>query len=183
MEETGMQNPLFNLYLNRGDYLDNMLIEMSNELINLQSNMSKVITGINKLKNLLSNIQEYRTNNKIMNNPMMNPMENQMMMNPMINNMNIDINTEKQFSNISETFTVLFIDNYSNINGEKKSFSILTKSDEKISEIIKKYREKSSNYSKNIDFIFSTKYLNPSLTVSEAGLTNCDTIRAICKNN
>ena len=93
MEVTGMQNPLFNLYLNRGDYLDNMLIEMSNELINLQSNMSKVITGINKLKNLLSNIQEYRTNNKIMNNPMMNPMENQMMMNPMINNMNIDINT------------------------------------------------------------------------------------------
>ena len=28
MEETGMPNPLFNLYLNRGDYLDNMLIEM-----------------------------------------------------------------------------------------------------------------------------------------------------------
>ena len=169
MEVTGMQNPLFNLYLNRGDYLDNMLIEMSNELINLQSNMSKVITGINKLKNLLSNIQEYRTNNKIMNNPMMNPMENQMM-NQMINNMNIDINTEKQFSNISEIFTVFFEDNYSNINGEKKSFSILTKSDEKISEIIKKYRQKSSNYSKNIDFIFNAKHLNPSLTASEAGL-------------
>ena len=180
MEVTGMQNPLFNLYLNRGDYLDNMLIEMSNELINLQSNMSKVITGINKLKNLLSNIQEYRTNNKIMNNPMMNPMENQMMMNPMINNMNIDINTEKQFSNISETFTVIFEDNY---RGEKRSFSILTKSDEKISEIIKKYRQKSSNYSKNIDFIFNANYLNPSLTVSEAGLTNCKTIQVICKNN
>ena len=177
MEETGMQNPLFNLYLNRGDYLDNMLIEMSNELINLQSNMSKVITGINKLKNLLSNIQEYRTNNKIMNNPMMNPMENQMMMNPMINNMNIDINTEKQFSNISETFTVFFEDNY---RGEKRSFSILTKNDEKISEIIKKYRQKSSNYSKNIDFIFNAKHLNPSLTVSEAGLINGHAIQVIC---
>ena len=180
MEVTGMQNPLFNLYLNRGDYLDNMLIEMSNELINLQSNMSKVITGINKLKNLLSNIQEYRTNNKIMNNPMMNPMENQMMMNPMINNMNIDINTEKQFSNISETFTVFFEDNY---RGEKRSFSILTKNDEKISEIIKKYRQKSSNYSKNIDFIFNAKHLNPSLTVSEAGLINGHAIQVICKNN
>ena len=177
MEVTGMQNPLFNLYLNRGDYLDNMLIEMSNELINLQSNMSKVITGINKLKNLLSNIQEYRTNNKIMNNPMMNPMENQMMMNPMINNMNIDINTEKQFSNISETFTVFFEDNY---RGEKRSFSILTKNDEKISEIIKKYRQKSSNYSKNIDFIFNAKHLNPSLTVSEAGLINGHAIQVIC---
>ena len=177
MEETGMQNPLFNLYLNRGDYLDKMLIEMSNELINLQSNMSKVITGINKLKNLLSNIQEYRTNNKIMNNPMMNPMENQMMMNPMINNMNIDINTEKQFSNISETFTVFFEDNY---RGEKRSFSILTKNDEKISEIIKKYRQKSSNYSKNIDFIFNAKHLNPSLTVSEAGLINGHAIQVIC---
>ena len=177
MEVTGMQNPLFNLYLNRGDYLDNMLIEMSNELINLQSNMSKVITGINKFKNLLSNIQEYRTNNKIMNNPMMNPMENQMMMNPMINNMNIDINTEKQFSNISETFTVFFEDNY---RGEKRSFSILTKNDEKISEIIKKYRQKSSNYSKNIDFIFNAKHLNPSLTVSEAGLINGHAIQVIC---
>ena len=176
MEETGMPNPLFNLYLNRGDYLDNMLIEMSNELINLQSNMSKVITGINKLKNLLSNIQGCRTNNKIMNNPMMNPMENQMM-NQMINNMNIDINTEKQFSNISETFTVFFEDNY---RGEKRSFSILTKSDEKISEIIKKYRQKSSNYNKNIDFIFNAKHLNPSLTASEAGLTNCNTIQVIC---
>ena len=180
MEETGMQNPLFNLYSNRGDYLDNMLIEMSNELINLQSNMSKVITGINKLKNLLSNIQEYRTNNKIMNNPMMNPMENQMMMNPMINNMNIDINIEKQFSNISETFTVIFEDNY---RGEKRYFSILTKSDEKISEIIKKYRQKSSNYSKNIDFIFNAKHLNPSLTASEAGLINGHPIQVIYKNN
>ena len=141
--------------------------------------MSKVITGINKLKNLLSNIQEYRTNNKIMNNPMMNPMENQMM-NQMINNMNIDINTEKQFSNISETFTVFFEDNY---RGGKKSFFILTKSDEKISEIIKKYRQKSSNYNKNIDFIFNAKHLNPSLTVSEAGLTNFNTIQVICKNN
>ena len=117
-----------------------------------------------------------------MNNPMMNPMENQMM-NQIINNMNIDINTEKQFSNISEIFTVFFEDNYSNINGEKKSFSILTKSDEKISEIIKKYRQKSSNYNKNIDFIFNAKHLNPSLTASEPGLTNCNIIQVICKNN
>ena len=43
---------------------------------------------------------------------------------------------------------------------------------EKISDIIQKYRQKSSNYDINIKFIWNAKDLNHSLTVAEAGITN-----------
>ena len=48
---------------------------------------------------------------------------------------------------------------------------------EKISDTILKYREKSFNYDGNLKFIFNAKNLNnSSLTVKEAGLTNDSSI-------
>ena len=43
--------------------------------------------------------------------------------------------------------------------------------DEKLSEIIEKYRKKSGNFEPDIKFIFNAKALNPNLTLAEAGLT------------
>ena len=68
-----------------------MLNEMSKVLLNLQSDMSKVMTGINQLNLLISNIQKYRANNSMNNNMMGNGMMNNNMMNN-FNNMNNLIN-------------------------------------------------------------------------------------------
>ena len=43
---------------------------------------------------------------------------------------------------------------------------------EKVSEIIKRYRNKVSDFEQNKKFIFNAKELNPNLTVAEAGITN-----------
>ena len=45
-------------------------------------------------------------------------------------------------------------------------------SNEKVSEVIKKYRIKSGDNDETKKFIFNAKNLAPSLTVAEAGLTN-----------
>ena len=44
--------------------------------------------------------------------------------------------------------------------------------DEKVSEIIEKYRIKSGDHDLSNKFIYNAKVLNPNLTVSEAELTN-----------
>ena len=43
--------------------------------------------------------------------------------------------------------------------------------DEKVSEIIEKYRRKSGDLDRSEKFIFNAKTLNPNLTVAEAGIT------------
>ena len=45
-------------------------------------------------------------------------------------------------------------------------------SDEKVSEVIEKYRNKSGDRDPTKKFIFNAKNLAPSLTVAEAGITN-----------
>ena len=193
--DSTMINPFFG-NMNQGQNLDDMLNEMSKVLLNLQSDMSKVMTGINQLNLLISNIQKYRTNNNIMNNMMNsnnmminnNKMGNNMMnnninnmmnnlnnmnnlinnnINPMMGNINMNMN---QYPNIPKSFTVIF----SHIGNDTNKLPIMVnvKENEKISDIIQKYRQKSSNYDINIKFIWNAKDLNHSLTVAEAGLTN-----------
>ena len=209
LDNSTMINPFFG-NMNQGQNLDDMLNEMSKVLLNLQSDMSKVMTGINQLNLLISNIQKYRANNNINNNMINNNMINNNMMgigmmssnnmmnndinnmmnnfnnmnnlinnninniNPMMCNLNMNMN---QYINIPKFITVIFReagemgDNYSN----KIPTMIKVKEDEKISDIIQKYREKSSNYDINLKFIFNSKdlnHLNHSLTVAEAGITN-----------
>ena len=158
--------------------------------------MSKVMTGINQLNLLISNIQKYRTNNNIMNNIMNNMMNsnnminNNNMMNNNINNMmnnlnnmnnlinnnnnnpmmgNINMNMN-QYPNIPKSFAVIFRHTGNDTN--KFPITVNVKENEKISDIIQKYRQKSSNYDINLKFIWNAKNLNHSLTVAEAGLTN-----------
>jgi len=182
--DSTMINPFFG-NMNQGQNLDDMLNEMSKVLLNLQSDMSKVMTGINQLNLLISNIQKYRTNNNIMNNMMnsnnmMNNNINNMMnnlnnmnnlinnnINPMMGNINMNMN---QYPNIPKSFTVIFRHTGNDTN--KLPIMVNVKENEKISDIIQKYRQKSSNYDINLKFIWNAKNLNHSLTVAEAGLTN-----------
>ena len=67
-------------------------------------------------------------------------------------------------------FTVYFRE--SDGNGIKNTIMVKVKEDEKISDIILKYREKSSNHDDNLKFIFNAKNLHNSLTAAEVGLMN-----------
>ena len=60
------------------------------------------------------------------------------------------------------------------INGEGKSGEIVIqcKPDEKVSDVIQRYRTKSGDNDTTKKFIFNAKALNESLTVAEAGLAN-----------
>ena len=195
-QSTGMIHPIIRI-MNQGQNLDDMLNEMSKVLLNLQSDMSKVMTGINQLNLLISNIQKYRANNSMNNNMMGNDMNNNMMnsnnmmnnninnmmnnfnnmnnlinnninnINPMMSNINMNMN---QYQNIPKIINVFFRETGNDSN--KIPIMINVKEDEKIQDIIQKYREKSSNYDINLKFIFNAKELNLSLTVAEAGITN-----------
>ena len=52
------------------------------------------------------------------------------------------------------------------------NISIVAYPEERLSEIINKFRVKANNYDNDLKFIFNSKPLNPSLTVSENGLRN-----------
>ena len=55
--------------------LFNMVDEMGSIIIALQSNMMKVMDGINQLNLIISKINQYKANNNIMNN-MFNNIQN-----------------------------------------------------------------------------------------------------------
>ena len=215
-DTTGLQSPIFrimgrndnNLYdstgmqnysmMNGSQNLDDMLNEMSKVMMNLQSDMTKVMTGINQLNLIITNIKNYRAknsmnmmNNNMMENNMMkcNMMNNYMTnnnMNNMMNNMmnlndmmspmiNMEMMNENELPSIKDNINVIF----------RKDVPIMIncKLSEKVSEVIKKYRAKSLDNEKNIRFIFNAKELNQSLSVDEAGLTENSNIFVDRTNN
>ena len=174
--------------------IDDMLNEISKSLMNLQTDINKVMMGINQINFLISKIQQFRANNSnlemgsnlIMSNNMMNNMAN------MINPMNLNMNMNSGIMPIQsmmpipplvnmvpiepimpkKTFNVVFRESGRNINDNNRKITYMNvKGDEKVGEIIQRYRERNSDY-RNLKFIFDAKSLNPSLTADEAGL--CD---------
>ena len=108
----------------------------------------------NNINNMMNNLNNM--NNLINNN-----------INPMMGNINMNMN---QYPNIPKSFAVIFRHTGNDTN--KFPITVNVKENEKISDIIQKYRQKSSNYDINLKFIWNAKNLNHSLTVAEAGLTN-----------
>ena len=114
-------------------------------------------------------------NNNMMNNNMNNMMNNMMNLNNMMSPMiNMEIMNENELPSIKDNINVIF----------KKDVPIMIncKLNEKISEIIKRYREKSSDNEKNIKFIFNAKELKPSNSVAEAGLLEYSNIFVVRTN-
>ena len=133
-------------------------MNMNNNMMgnnNFNNNMNSLMNNMMNMNNILKN--------KI--NPMMN-----------MNMMNMNMN---QFSDISNDIDVIFR------NNDGVPIHVHCKSDEKVSEIIKRYRNKALDFEDNRKFIFNAKDLNPSLTVSETGLLNNANIFVVTtkKNN
>ena len=66
--------------------------------------------------------------------------------------------------------------------GHNSHVSVECRFEDKISEIIERYRNLSSNNDETNKFIFNAKALNPSLTVAEAGLNNNSNIFVVETN-
>ena len=63
--------------------------------------------------------------------------------------------------------------------GKPYIINVQCSSDEKVSDIIQRYREKSGDYDENRKFVFNAKNLLKSLTAAEVGLNNSANIFVI----
>ena len=178
--------------------LDDLIERITKVSLNLQTDIIKVMTGINQLNLLLTKIKQIRENNNNnlmgnmnnMNNMLnnMNQMNNMMMtmnmnlnetqmmnpmmgLNPMMNTTMMEINpmmNSFEDININNQINIIFQKN----DGSDEITTIHCDKNDKIKDIIKKYRSKSLDINKKIVFIFNAKKLNENLTVSESGLIN-----------
>ena len=215
MDETGMQNPIFNLaksLANQGSNNQNMMnnsmnpgmnqmgqgMNMNNMQMSGMGGMNNMgmnnMNNMNMMNNLqmsgMNNMNNMNMNNMNMNNMGMtgvggmNMMNNMNMMNPnmgMMNAaMNMNANLQNNMNDLNnmnagnpQTTNSQFINVYfkAGANGENGSIMIQCSLNDKISDLIQKYRSKSLEDVTLKKFIFNAKALVPTLTVAEAGLT------------
>ena len=87
----------------------NMVDEMGSILLTLQTDMIKVMNGINQLNIIITKIKQYKANNNMMNNMNNNMMNN--MNNNMMNNMN-----NNMLSNMNNNMLSNMMNNMKNMN-------------------------------------------------------------------
>ena len=158
MNNMNFNNNNMNFYNN--NMMNNNMMNNNNMFGNNMMNNNNMM-GNNMMNNNINNMMNNLNNmNNLINNNI----------NPMMGNINMNMN---QYPNIPKSFTVIFRHTGNDTN--KLPIMVNVKENEKISDIIQKYRQKSSNYDINLKFIFNSKdlnHLNHSLTVAEAGITN-----------
>ena len=212
MDETGMQNPIFNLaksFEGQGNQSQNQLGNSMNtgmnpmgmgggmnpmmNNMNNMNNMNMMNPMMNNQMNMMNQMTQMNMSQMNMNqmnnmNPMMNNMNNMNMMNPM-NNMNmmnqgtmmnaaINMQNNNNMANMGNMNSQPPQTNNQYINvyfragaqGENGHIMIQCTMNDKVSQLIERYKTKSQEDVSKKKFIFNAKALNPSLTVSEAGL-------------
>ena len=198
MNNMNMQNPMMNMMMNNGmmNNMGNTQIPMMNNMGNTQipmmNNMNNMNPYMNNMQNqmMMNNFQTQVMNNMLMNNIMMNNLQN-----AMANQMNLsgsNMNNNQNFNNItpndnnqSNILSVFFkfskdINNpgSNSSDSNETTMTILCKSEDLVSTIIEKFRDK-TNYRGKAQFIFNAKRLNENLTVGEAGIENNSNIFVI----
>ena len=187
-----MQNPIFNLARSLQNnqrnpmMLNNSLNDNMNQMN--QMNMNSMNNNMNMMNNQMN--MNPMMNNGMMNNQFnMNPMMNPMMMNnmnnmgnnmmevamnfnAMNNNMNMNagnMGNNNQSASNNQNISVYF---RAGLNGENGSIMIQCSLDDKISDLIDRYKAKSLQDVSQKKFIFNAKALNKNLKVAEAGLND-----------
>ena len=183
--------------MNMGNNMGNMNMGS----MNMGNNMGNMNMG-NNMGNSFDSFDSMNNNNPMMGSIMgMNSgimMNNNMNMMNNINNMNMNLmgmmdsnQNNASLSNVAQLanplensqntatvvlpfyeLSVIFIK-----NGDRTT--IICKSNEKISQIISKYRIKAEDNNENLKFIFNAKVLNKNSTVSESGLVNGSVIYVV----
>ena len=140
-------------------YIQNPFI--MNQVMNIINILNNNILILNQIKAYLSNELSLNVNNNF-NMPNNGVMMNQPMM----------INNFKAIQNNNNKISLIFNQRF----GCNEKIAVTCLKEEKISEIIQKYRNKSGDFDLKRTFIFGARKLNPSLTVMEQGLNDLSTI-------
>ena len=176
--------------MNPQQNLSDIVDEMSSVLLTLQTDMIKVMNGINQLNLLITKIKQNNLNN--INNNMINDMmninnnmqnmamgmNNNMMgmqgmnmlmpMNGMMNNMNFGMQN-LNFENY-EGWTLRFENQW-----DKREININISEQKLFKDAISMYKIKSNNLG-DYKFIFNAHELNPDLKICQSGLNNLSKI-------
>ncbi len=146
---------------NNKDMMNNMEMiynNINNNLIN--SNINNNMMNSDFLNNM--------TNSKININMMKNNNDNNIM-NMMNNSVNTSLNPMMDTNKIEK----MEVEEYNVIFRKDNAITrVKCKSNEKVSDIIERYRDRSCDEDKNLKFFFNSKELNENLTISEAGIRN-----------
>ena len=107
-----------------------------------------------------------------------------MMGNNMMNNMNnmnmMNMGLMPIIPEIPKSINIIFIRKRHD-KERGKPLLVKVNEDEKVSEIIQRYREKYSDFEQNLKFIFNAKELNTFLSVAENGLSENSNIFVVKK--
>ena len=190
-----MQNPIFNLARSLQNnqrnpmMLNNSLNDNMNQMNQMNMNsMNNNMNMMNNQMNMNPMMNQGMMNNQFNMNPMMNPMmmnnmnnmnnmgnnmmEAAMNFNAMNNNMNMNagnMGNNNQPASNNQNISVYF---RAGLNGENGSIMIQCSLDDKISDLIDRYKAKSLQDVSQKKFIFNAKALNKDLKVAEAGLND-----------
>ena len=178
----------------------NMIDQMSSVILTLQTDMIKVMNGINQLNLIITKIKEFKDNNNMnninsvnnmmnmnnnlqnmqnmimgMNNNMMGMQNMNMLMpkNGMMNNVNFPI--QNQIFEDSGGWILLF-----EFLNRKEIISIRISPDKFVKEAISAYLIKSNETDRSLfKFIFNNHELFPEIKISQTGLANGSKILVI----
>ena len=133
-----------------------MMMMMMNQMNNNTGNMNQL--ALNMIGNIGNiNPEFFKNFTNILNNGSNNQSQNH------VENNNEDNNQD----NISVAFKV-----NGNTGATSAPLMIQCRADEKVSDIIERYRTKSGDRDPTKNFIFNAKYLVPTMSVGEAGISN-----------
>ena len=168
-----MQNPMMgNMNNMQNPMMGNMNIMQNPMMGNMNIMQNPMMGNANNFNPMMGNMNNMNNNfNPIFGNLI--SMQNQII-NNFKNNFNNQIQTNNNLPSSDNIINVFFIGGKLETNGkvventEGPKLSIYCKTDEKVSEIIKRYRTKSGFHEKKAKFIFNAKNLCEDLTVAEA---------------
>jgi len=183
MNQMDMNNQMDSMMMNNS-IIDQMDMNQKNTMKMNPMMMMNQMKMNNQMNPNMMNNQMIMMNQMNMNNQMdPNMMNNQMMM--MMNQINLEdekkmncqnnnqISDKEKINDKGNQGEISVYFRQSGIEGREFGLSsIQCLKDEKASDIIQRYREKSGNNDPTKKFIYNGKNLSPSLTVAEAGMTN-----------
>ena len=139
--------------MNQGmNNMNQIIIQISQLMFQSMNNINQIMTNMNQL---MTNMNQM---NKLIND--MNIFQSKFEMNNHINLINNNLN---KLYDPNKTLFVLF-----DFKGQK--FTVNCQADEKLNDVIKRYREKSNDLRSDI-FIFNSKRLNLNRTIEEEGIS------------
>jgi len=187
-ETTGMQNPIFKIDQENKMNSQMMNINMNMDQENMMNYNKNMFQG-NMMNDQMINQNMNMGKGNMMIDPIMNQMKNnnQMIamnqMNKMMNNMQLNKNKSSQNEDDHKKYPFINVEFRTDAQNNSKRYRIQIKFEEKVSELIKKYRSISNDNDLTKKFICNSKRLNYGLTIAEAGIINDSIIYVISVKN